>query len=163
MTNQSKEYLHNPDVVLANSVRYEHFVVLNMQPSKADQAVAHMVRMQERLGDAASKHFVPKDYTKPAYEALPSDPIAKKDAFEQALIGVKVSSEKTVPEIDEDLARILVEQSLWDEEVASEYINKGLKDAENFANSQVVDTKYIAKGIKDLESFANSQEKTNAR
>lgn len=137
MTNHSKEYLNNPDVVLANSVRYEHFVVLNMQPGKVDQAVEHMIRTQERLGDAASKHFVPKDYTKPSYEALPSEPAPKRDAFERALVDVKVSSENTVDPIDEELTNMLVEQSVAsDVESAAKYVTGGIDELLQFLDKQ---------------------------
>ena len=134
-----QEQLQNPDELLAHAIRYERAGLLKLQPFKVDQAIAHMLQMQERLGGAASNHFVPKDYTKPRYEPLPSEPatIPKKvDAFEQALIGVAASSKNTVPEIDEVVARDLVMQSLWDEDVTSEYIANGLKDLEDLANKQ---------------------------
>ena len=110
-TSTQEQYL-NPDELLALTLRRERVGILKLQPYKADQALQHMVRMQERLGDTAANHFVPKDYTKPMYEPLASEPAiqdkipTKIDAFEQALVGVKQSSQlNTIPDIDVQGAR----------------------------------------------------------
>ncbi len=139
MKSYTQENLQNPDKLLADPVRYGRYEIVILEPHEVDKVIKDMKRKLERLGDAASQHFVPKDYTKPKYEVLASEPTLKKvDPYEQAIAEVAESSKSIVDPIDTDLARMLVEQSL-----------------------QGAD--YVAKGIDDLENLANNQEKSNVR
>ncbi len=139
MKSYTQENLQNPDKLLADPVRYGRYEIVILGPQKIDKIMKDMKHRLERLGDTASYYFVPKDYTKPKYEALASEPTPKKvDPYEQAIAEVAKSSKNIVDPIDTDLARMLVEQSL-----------------------QGAD--YVAKGIDDLENLANNQEKSNVR
>ena len=139
MTTQQPEQFRDADELLLYNEKFNRAILLPLQPLKADQAIAHMAQRHALLGDTAN-HFVPKDFTKPKQKAvaefvpLESEPKPKVNAYEQELQKLKENNNGTTPEIDQDLARHLVELSMND---------------------------YVANGIQMLEDLANTQEKSN--
>jgi len=135
MSNHTQEHLQNPDKLMADSVRRNRYTIAHEASEYIESVLERIVSAQERIGELVSVPFEPKDYTKPESRTTLDKPTSKPDAFEQALINVALSSQNTVPEINEDAARVLVEQSLKPDTIAyglnklEDLANRGLADA----------------------------------
>ncbi|NBU33124.1 hypothetical protein EB077_00745 [bacterium] len=134
MNNHAQEHLQNSDKLMADSVRRDRHAIAHEAAEYIEAVLERLVYTQERIGELASVPFEPKDYTKPESTVTLDKPASKPDAFEQALIDVALSSQNTVPKINEDAARVLVEQSLKPDMIAN-----GLSNLEDFANRGLAD------------------------
>ena len=135
MSNHTQEHLQNPDKLMADSVRRDRYAIAHEASEYIDAVLERLVITQERIGELVSVPFEPKNYTKREPAVPLGKPVSKPDAFEQALINVALSSQNTVPEINEDAARVLVEQSLTPDTIAyglntlEDLANRGFSDA----------------------------------